>query len=90
MMKHAASLVVLLAALAPASASPFIDYPDSPDAPVEGTVEIVVPPQDLARCQMTLAAVLSPPVEAEAVAMPATSPNLPVAICVTEESKASS
>lgn len=87
------ALILALAAAVPATASPFIDYPDDPGPPLEGTVEIVVAPEDLARCEMTLAMVTSP-VQPSAPASESlvqvaeagsdAAPDLPVARCVTE------
>lgn len=87
------ALILALAAAAPATASPFIDYPEDPGPPVEGTVEIVVAPEDLARCEMTLAMVTSPiqPAGSSSEGLvqvsgsgPDAAPDLPVARCVTE------
>ncbi|WP_139301212.1 hypothetical protein [Vannielia litorea] len=92
-MRQTAQTLALLAGTlaAPLSASPFIDYPDDPGMPTEEIVEIPVAPEDLARCEATLAMVTGAP-----VALPSTSgampvamdaeepPALPVAVCVVE------
>ncbi|QDC10476.1 hypothetical protein FHY55_15045 [Oceanicola sp. D3] len=93
-MKQIAPLLIALATAAAASsaaASPFIDYPDDPGMPTEEVVEIVVAPEDLSRCQATLAMVTGAPVAVPQgapetrVAMDAEqAPALPVATCVTE------
>lgn len=92
-MKQTAPLLLALAAslASPLAASPFIDYPDDPGMPTDEIVEIVVAPEDLARCQATLAMVTGAPVAAEGretlslVAHDAgQEPTLPMAMCVTE------
>lgn len=92
-MKHIAPLLIALAApfAGPAAASPFIDYPDDPGMPTEDVVEIVVEPEDLSRCEATLAMVTGAPAAAPVAMAPTPvahdaepDPVLPVAICVTE------
>lgn len=90
-MKQIAPLLLLALAAAPAAASPFIDYPDDPGMPTEEIVEIVVAPEDLARCQATLAMVTGAPVDlpqddvATPVALDTSADEAtPVAMCVTE------
>ncbi len=93
-MKQIAPLIIALAAplASPLAASPFIEYPDDPGMPTEEIVEIVVAPEDLARCQATLAMVTGAPValprQDATVATVAhdagDEAELPVAMCVTE------
>ncbi|MGR3795480.1 hypothetical protein [Vannielia sp. SX4] len=90
-MKQIAPLLLASSLASPLAASPFIDYPDDPGMPTDEVVEIVVAPEDLARCQATLAMVTGAPVLApetetlQTVAHDAIEePQLPVATCVTE------